>query len=382
MKLPDMTLTNMTLTDDGDDDDLMMPPSIYDDEKEEEDLWFLPPDPDDEDAKEPFFFDSSAWFAAERNYLTELSEITFHLGMLSQKLKTLGQGALDRLVRMEAVELSWAAGERLPFDKLHFYLSLRKLSTSPEQLAILQNVTWAYRAYHKGCDPMEDDIRILLERQEVTHPADRHLSQSSLSPNSASPSGLTSTILSSQMFTDRFGEWFEAMSQTRHLHPVTRSALAFFMWQAIEVTGRSSLYEGAVVAQKLGRYSERNFLGFLPLASAGHPVFQRVGTIEERLARWIKGATNASLRCLLEIERVEDWYERASPVVESKRGTNLALTRQLFVDYPMISSELMTERLGVSHATAMRLIESFTTAGLVKEVTGNSRFRLWRCKLV
>lgn len=366
----------------GDDDDLMMPPSIYDDEKDEEDLWFLPPEPEDDEDKEPFFFDSSAWFTAERNYLTELSEITFHLGMLSQKLKTLGQGALDRLIRMEAVELSWSAGERIPLDKLHFYLSLRKLPISPEQMAILQNVTWAYRAYHKGCDPMQDDIRILLERQElksqeIIHPADRHLSQSSVSP-----SGLTSTILSSQMFTDRFDEWFEAMSQTRHLHPVTRSALAFFMWQAIEVTGRSSLYEGAVVAQKMGRYSERNFLGLLPLASAGHPVFQRVGTIEERLARWIKGATNASLRCLLEIERVEDWYERASPVIESRRGGNLALTRQLFVDYPMISSELMTDRLDVSHATAMRLIESFTSAGLVEEVTGYSRFRLWRCKLV
>lgn len=361
-----------------DEDEFFSPPSIYDGEEgEDDDLWFLPPqaegDLDGDEADAPFFFDLRSWQEAERDLLLDISDTAFHIGILSQKITSLGEGIRDRLTRMEAAELSWVSGERMPLDRLHSALALRKMPSSPEQVETLQNIIWAWRAYQKNLDPLEDDIRLLLDRHEA-----KGLQSQFLGGERQDQQASALGILSGEAFMDRYEEWNEAMGQSIHLHPFTRSALAFFMWQAIEVTGGYSLYEGAVIAQKVGRFSRRNALGFLPLASSGRPVFKRVGTVNERLARWVKGANNASLRCLLEVERIEDWKYRTEPVLKTRRGGNLEALRDIFVQNPVVSAEVITTKLDVSHATAMRLLEVFLSEYLVEEVTGYSRFRLWR----
>jgi len=361
-----------------DEDEFVSPPSIYDGEEgDDEDLWFLPPDeeghPDGVEADAPFFFDFRSWREAERDLLLDISDTAFHVGILSQKITSLGDGIRDRLIRMEAAELSWVSGERMALDKLHSALALRKMPRSPEQIETLQNIIWAWRTYQKRLDPLEDDIRLFLERHEVKGLQAHLLGEDGQDMQTASLG-----ILSGDAFMDRFEEWHEAMEQSAYLHPFTRSALAFFMWQAIEVTGRDSLYEAAVIAQKVGRFSKRNALGFLPLASSGRPVFQRVGTVSERLARWVKGANNAALRCLMEVERIEDWKSRTDPILKTRRGGKLESLRDVFVQNPVVSAELIMGKLDVSHPTAMRLLDVFLTSHLVEEVTGYSRFRLWR----
>jgi len=96
------------------------------------------------------------------------------------------------------------------------------------------------------------------------------------------------------------------------------------------------------------------------------------------LARWVKGANNAALRFLMEVERIEDWKSRTDPILKTRRGGKLESLRDVFVQNPVVSAELIMGKLDVSHPTAMRLLDVFLTSHLVEEVTGYSRFRLWR----
>jgi DNA-binding IclR family transcriptional regulator len=52
----------------------------------------------------------------------------------------------------------------------------------------------------------------------------------------------------------------------------------------------------------------------------------------------------------------------------------------LFAEWPMVSAPLAAMRTGASRAAVQRNLQTLTDRGLIREMTGQERYRLWAAK--
>lgn len=62
--------------------------------------------------------DVAGWMAAEAALATDLAELNFDLGRLTERARLAGHGAIHRLALEETVALSWWTGDRVGADRL------------------------------------------------------------------------------------------------------------------------------------------------------------------------------------------------------------------------------------------------------------------------
>jgi hypothetical protein len=137
--------------------------------------------------------------------------------------------------------------------------------------------------------------------------------------------------------------------------------------------------EAAVVAARLAAAEGRSG-GFLPLASGGSTALRPGGSPEERLARWYSGAEQATLAALRLLDRLEDWRDRATEAVSGLSGRTPSRLIEAFARWPLLSAPVAEEETGSSRAAVQRNIDRLSALGLIREVTGQERFRLWTAR--
>lgn len=341
------------------------PRSLYDvDPPDDEDLWFLPPedaDPSDDvfppgpRADRRMLFDPRDWREAQADVAQDLADLTLTFGALDERLRAGPKGWTHRLALMDVADLGWWTGDRISVDRLALWTGLR-IGATGEDVQALFRAGWAVRRLTSGAGPAEGGWG----------------------------SGLTA-------FLDRMAQGFdevpeaiadlaEVMDNAHGLHAVTQSAIAFHAWRALSHGGGQDT-EAAIIAARHAATIGRGGAMFMPLALSGPGALRGVGEPAEKLATWVRGTGQAALAALLHLDRVSAWERRARSATEDLSGRTPPVLIDVLTAWPMVSAPLAKELTQASRAAVQRNLDKFTERGLIREVTGQGRYRVWSAAL-
>ncbi|MEE4189346.1 MAG: helix-turn-helix domain-containing protein [Roseobacter sp.] len=364
-------LEDMEASEDRDDADLWFLPGPIEDEPD-----YLPPGPAPE-AKESDVVD--AWRAAEARQATQLARVAARLGILDERLRRGPAGWRQRLALIEAADLSWLTQDRISLDRLSLYMALR-VSTATDDAQALYRIGWTVRRLTGGPAPLArrtgvGDLETFLDRRNC--PGQRERFEDAKAPlrvvEMAEP----------EAFEDRAGGWLAMMDQAEDLHPVTRACMGFHLWHVAKLSPVDDPLEAAVTAARvaiadLAPSGSAPGAIFAPIAMGGGGGFRAIGDPHARLARWLNAMESATLAALRRIEEIEAWAAAAEQTMAPLSGKTPPMLRHLFTSWPLVSVQLAEKLTGAHRATVQRNIDLMEEWGLIREVTGQGRYRMWR----
>lgn len=357
--------SNPALPDPDEDADAVGPASIYDvDPPEDDDLWFLPPEDDAavEDLLPPgpksdqrLLFDPRDWRVAQDELSYELADLAGIFGALDERLRAGPNGWGHRLALMDVSDLGWWTGDRISVDRLALWTGLRIGATGDDVQALFR-AGWAVRRLVSGPGPSDGGW----------------------------DSGLTAFLdrmaQGIEEIPEAVADLAEVMGNARGLHPVTQAAIAFHAWRALS-PGIGQDTEAAIIAARHAATMGRGGAMFMPLALSGPGALRGAGEINEKLSAWVRGAGQAALAALMHLDRVGAWETRAREATSELSGRTPPLLIDALTAWPMVSAPLAEELTKASRAAVQRNIDRFTRRGLIREVTGQGRYRVWTAAL-
>lgn len=345
---------------DGSDDPLLDAEGRED--QSEEDLWFLPGPSEEQpgwltpvpgaERRETAVVDG--WQRAEASNAARLARVAGRIGALDDRLKRGPEGWRHRLALIEATYLSWFVGDRVGPDRLALWISMR-LSGVQDDTAALTRVGWAVRRLTGGPGP-EVDLSAFLDRRDPEDLADE-----------------------AEPFAERAGGWLDLMAQAADLHPITRACMGFCLWNLAGLGQHGDWVEAAVTAARIAACEGRGAV-FAPLAMGGAGGLRASGPPIERLQRWLGGMEAACLTATRHLDEIESWSVRAEREMSPLSGKTPTVLRRVMTEWPLVSAPMAKASCGVSRAAIQRNLAWMEAKGLIREVTGQGRYRMWRAK--
>lgn len=331
-----------------------------DEERSEDDLWLLPgpieEEPDDlppwprAERRETAVLDD--WRKAEAGHAARLARAAGRLGALDDRLRRGPEGWRHRLALIEAADLSWFSGDRIGSDRLALWISMR-LSGVQDDTAALARVGWAVRRLTGGPGP-EADLSAFLDRRDAENiPAE------------------------AESFADRAGGWLGLMADAAELHPITRACLGFHLWSLAGLGQYGDRMEAAVTAARIAASDGKGAI-FAPLAMAGAEGLRSGGLPADRLARWLHGMETACLTAMRHLDDIEAWAARAEAEIARLSGKTPPSLRAVLTEWPLVSAPMAETLTGASRAAVQRNLAWMEARTLIREVTGQGRYRMWR----
>ena len=326
----------------------------------EDDLWFLPGPMEEEpdylppgpraEPREAEVLDD--WRKAEASYAARLARVAGRLGALDDRLKRGPEGWRHRLALIAAADLSWFVGDRIGPDRLALWISMR-ISSLQDDTAALVRVGWAVRRLTGGLAP-EADLSAFLDRRDPENMADE-----------------------AEPFADRAGGWLDLMTQAADLHPITRACVGFHLWSLAGLAQQGDRMEAAVTAARIAA-SEGKGAVFAPLSMAGAGGLRAGGPPADRLVRWLDGMETACLTAMRHLDDIEAWSARAETEMAPLSGKTLRALRAVLTEWPLVSAPMAEALTGASRAAVQRNLAWMEARGLIRELTGQGRYRMWR----
>ncbi|MDO9527216.1 MAG: hypothetical protein Q7J57_17035, partial [Gemmobacter sp.] len=274
------------------------------------------------------------------------------VGALDDRLKRGPEGWRHRLALIEAADLSWFVGDRIGADRLALWISMR-LSGVQDDTGALARVGWAVRRLTGGPGP-EASLPAFLDRRDPENIADE-----------------------SEPFMDRAGGWLDLMAQAADLHPISRACMGFHLWSLAGLGQQGDQMEAAVTAMRIAA-SEGKGAVFAPLARGGAGGLHFGGPPNQRLVRWLDGIGTACLTAMRHLDDIEAWSARAETVMTPLSGKTPPALRAVLTEWPIVSAPMAEALTGASRAAVQRNLAWMEARGLVREVTGQGRYRMWR----
>ncbi|WP_423209516.1 hypothetical protein [Paracoccus yeei] len=322
--------------------------------------WFLPgpieDEPDDlppgprAEPRETAILDD--WRKAEADNAARLARVAGRLGGLDERLRRGPEGWRHRLALIEAADLSWFAGDRIGPDRLALWIALR-LSGVQDDTAALARVGWAVRRLTGGPGP-EVDLAAFVDRRDPENLADQ-----------------------AEPFADRAGGWLDLMGQGADLHPVTRACMGFHLWALAGLGLPGDRMEAAVTAARIAASEGRGAV-FAPIAMGGAGGLRAGGKAADRLVRWLEGMETACLTAMRHLDDIEAWSVRAETEMATLSGRTPPALRAVLTEWPLVSAPMAETLTGGSRAAVQRNLAWMEARGLIREVTGQGRYRMWR----
>lgn len=328
-------------------------------ETSEDDLWFLPgpmevepdylrPGPRAEPRETAVLDD---WRKAEAGNAARLARVAGRTGALDDRLRRGPKGWRHRLALMEAADLSWFVGDRIGPDRLALWISMR-LSGVQDDTAALARVGWAVRRLTGGPGP-EVDLSAFLDRRDPENMADE-----------------------AEPFADRAGGWLDLMAQAAELHPITRACMGFHLWNLAGLGQHGDRMEAAVTAARIAVGEGKGAI-FAPLAIRGAGGLRASGPPAERLERWLEGMETACLTAMRHLDDIQAWSARAETMMAPLSGKTPPALGAVLTEWPLVSAPMAETLTGASRAAVQRNLAWMETRGLIREVTGQGRYRMW-----
>lgn len=309
----------------------------------------LPPGPRAEPRETAILDD---WRKAEANHAARLARIAGSLVALDERLRRGPKGWRHRLALIEAADLSWLKGDRIGPDRLALWIALR-LSGVQDNTAVLARVGWAVRRLTGGPGP-KMDLSAFLDRRD--------------------PDNLG---VEAEPFADRAGGWLDLLAKQADLHPITRSCVGFHLWSLAGLGQHGDRMEAAVTAARVAA-SEGKGAIFVPLAMGGAGGLRAGGPPAERLALWLDGMQNACLTAMRHLDDIEAWATRAENEMVPFTGRTLPALRTVLTEWHLVSAPMAEVLTGASRSAIQRNLAWMEAGGLIREVTGQGRYGMWR----
>lgn len=332
-------------------------------ELSEDELWFLPSPtedaPDDlppgprAEPRETAVLDD--WRKAEGGHAARLARAAGRLGALDERLKRGPEGWRHRLALIEAADLSWFAGDRIGPDRLALWISLR-LSGVQDSTTALSRVGWAVRRLTGGAGP-EVDLSAFLDRRDPEILADE-----------------------AEPFAERAGGWLDIMAKGADLHPIARACMGFHLWSLAGLGRDGDRMETAVTAARIAACEGKGAV-FAPLAMGGAGGLRAGGPTADRLARWLDGMEAACRTAMRLLDDIEAWATRAESEMTKLSGRTPPALRAVLTEWPLVSAPMAEALTGASRAAVQRNLALMECRGLIREVTGQGRYRMWRASV-
>lgn len=329
----------------------------------EEDLWFLPGPLEDEpedigflplrDPGEAGIIDE--WKQAEAGHAALLARVAFRIGRLDERLIQGPDGWKRRLALMETSELGWTTGARVSADRLALWFSLR-LSGVQDDALELSRLGWAYRRLSGGTYP-EDNLADFLGRLD--------------------PSGQPEDA---ERFSDNSAGWLEMMKAGRNLHPVTRACMGYHIWNVAGLGDQGNRVEAAVTASRIAAQDCAGAVS-IPLAMGGAGGLNAEGSPAARLSKWLDVLDRGILTAMRHLDDIEAWAMRAQEAMQGLSGRTPPALRAAFIEWPLLSAPMAEKVTGASRPSVHRSLSWMEGQGLVREVTGQGRFKMWRVNI-
>ncbi|MBL4874546.1 MAG: hypothetical protein JKY41_14465 [Rhodobacteraceae bacterium] len=340
--------------------------SVYDGEdKAEDELWFLPGEPENRAptdlpwplANRAAIFEARAWQRAENVQGRGLADAASAFARLDERVRGAPDGLSERLALLEVADLLWAQGDRIPLERIALYRHLRE--STVENAQALSSADWALRRMSGNLQPM-DGVHVFLGRQKVEEDGLAEISTRAIGAG----------------FEGVEADWLGVLEHLRKAHPITQAAAAFHAWRVFGLSAPGDVLEGAVAAGKIGAANAK-VLGFLPIAMGDRYVLGQGGAPHEHLFAWYKGVENACLRGLMVLDELGNWRVRALEKTTNLSGKTAPLLIEAMVQSPLVSAEMAAEMTGASKAAVQRNLATFARRGLIREITGQGRYRFW-----
>jgi hypothetical protein len=326
------------------DDDLWFLPGPMEEEPD-----YLPPGPRAEPHETTVL---GEWRRAEADCAAHLGRVAGRLGALDDRLRRGPEGWRHRLALIEAADLSWFVGDRIGPDRLALWLSMR-LSGAQDDIAALAHVGWAVRRLTGGPGP-EADLSAFLDRRDPENIADE-----------------------AERFADRAGSWLDVMTQAADLHPITRACMGFHLWSLAGLVQPGGRMEAAVTAARIAA-SEGKGAVFAPVAMGGAGGLRAGGAPTDRVVRWLDGMDRAILTAMQHLDDIEAWSTCSEITMAKLSGRTPPALRAVMTEWPLVSAPMAETLTGSSRAAVQRNLSWMEARGLIREVTGQGRFRMWR----
>jgi len=342
-----------------------MPPSEPDD-----DLWFLPGPPEDMAPTDPPWplvkrgqqFDISEWRRAETRLGRRLADAAAAVARLDERLWCSPNGLCERLALMEVADQLWAQGTWIAPEKLALYRNLR-LSTV-QNARVLSLADWA--------------IRRMLSSQTAEQGLSRFLGR-----HEAELDGLVEVGKRpfGQGFERLEKQWLSAQKEAQELHSLTKAAVGFYSWRVLGLSEPGTVLEPMTAVSSIACKHKAKALSFLPVALGDKYLFAQSGSAEKLLTDWYYAISNSCKRALLHIERLTAWHRKAVLEIGDLSGRTPPILLDAILVVPLISVEIAVKSYGISKVSAQRNLGLLQDRGLIREVTGQDRYRFWTAEL-
>ena len=122
-------------------------------------------------------------------------------------------------------------------------------------------------------------------------------------------------------------------------------------------------------------------LVFLPLGRHGRAIWTDGGPPMRRLSRHLAAVAQGASDAGRMLDRIADWAEAAREATATIKGQNPARIVAALAAHPVLHTAQVEDLAGISRDTAERLLSRMRRMGLVREITGARRFRLWAAGL-
>jgi len=352
-------------------DEGVSPPSIYESEPTpEEDLWFLPGPPEDfAPGDSPLIFVQRQqkvapkdWLAAERAEYRGLVAAAEALARFGARLAALPADVVERIALQSVAAMLRSEGVWLKAEQIALFRALR--IGSQEETRDLERASWAVRrliAMRKG-QPLEEGLREFLGRQKVA--------ERSALPHEDRALGEELDVAGV--------DWMRQLEETGALHPLSRAACGVFLWRRLQITAPDEALEPMVAASLMGAGGQAPFL---PVPEGVSPVHLRASSPQEALSSFYRMVEQGALAAHLQVERLLTWRERASELTEDLSGRTPPSLVETALRFPVFSAELAARLAKCAPMSARRNIKIFEERGLLREVTGQKRYRFWSARL-
>jgi len=366
--------------------------SIYDvDPPAEQDLWFIPGPPEDtaptdlpwtapdQSAAQIQAFKPETWQAAERDQYRALLAAGEALARFGERLKHMPQGVVERTALNSVAAAMRSEGAWLSAEQIALYRAMR--IASDEGAHDLARASWAVRRLvgsgraggaggAGGPGGAMSGLHGFLGRKTVSDP--RAL------PGDDRPIGPELQALGDH--------WRLSVANLTAVHALTRAAYAFALWRALQITPPEERLEPSVAAMLIGASAPAagGLAPFLPITESRRfdsqiPSVARSGT-PARLQVFYGAVEAGALRACMGLDTLRIWHVRAVDLTRNLSGRTPPLLIETLMRYPVVSAELAAQEINCSRPSARRNLDLFAEQGLVREVTGQERYRFWTAR--
>lgn len=304
--------------------------------------------------------DPRKWQRAQEMSVTELADAAMAVGRLDAMLGDMSgtdrDGAIRRLALTEVEAMLWAQGTPLRREEIGRDLMDARADAD---LEAMRQARWALRRLEGAAVPPELRAFLGLHRSEFT--------------------GLAQDIArraAGHDLDEAIAGFHEQNERLAGLHAFCRGPALRTLWRLSDLSPPDTPIEAAVwTARQMAAGTEA--LTFLPMGRHGRAVWTDSGDPARRLPNHLAALTLGATEARIQLLRLRDWAAEAKLRTARIKGQNPARVIDALAAHPLMSTAMVEQATGTSRDTSERLLARMHRMGIVREVTGTKRFRLW-----